>query len=414
MRRPPLFAALVLALAACDAPGDHALSGEWRAQIDTIGDTVVVRTLSGSEWGAAGLVAEVRIGALEGEDHEMLGDVAGLAVGPDGDIYLYDRQVPALRRYAADGRYLGTLGRRGGGPGEYENSDGGLVVLRDGRVVLRDPGNARFSVWGPDDGFLESWPARGGTFTATPIFPVRDGGFHNPVFGAGLPTRLVRHGPDGAAGDTVPPPDRGVETPTLSAQGEGISYLMSVPFAPRALWTLHPDGYFVSAVSDRYVVDLLRRGEPVLRIGRDDEPVPVAREERAAEEEAMRRRMRQADASWRWDGPPIPSTKPFMQALFAGEDGRIWVHLHRPGERDPEEGRSMDPGAPPPLPTFSEPVVFDVFEDDGRYLGRVEAPEGFSTFPRPIFRGEHVWSTERDEMGVQYVVRYRIGTGGPD
>lgn len=403
---PGILACALLA-SGCEAPGGAAGPGDWRAQVDTVGDTVVVRTLGGSEWGEVTLFEEVRIGTLEGADYEMFGDVAGLAVGPEGDIYVYDRQVPALRRYAPDGTYRTTLGRRGGGPGEYENSDGGLAVLGDGRVVLRDPGNARFSVWGPDDAFLESWPARGGTFTATPIFPVRDGGFYNPVFGGGLPTRLVRHGPDGSPGDTLPPPDRGVDTPILSARGPSISYQMSVPFAPRAIWTFHPDGHFISAVTDRYQVDLLRPEQPVLRIEREAAPVPVTREERSAEEEAMRQRMRQADPSWRWDGPSIPGTKPYMQALFAGEDGRIWVRLHRPGERQPDDEPAPG-GGPPPPPTFREPVVFDVFEGDGRYLGRVPTPEGFSVFPRPIFRGDTIWAVERDDLGVQYLVRYRI------
>lgn len=68
----------------------------------------------------------------------------------------------------------------------------------------------------------------------------------------------------------------------------------------------------------------------------------------------------------------------------------------------------LEPGGGPPVPRFREPVVFDVFEKDGRYLGRVDAPAAFSTWPRPVFRGDNVWGTERDTLGVQYVVRYRI------
>jgi hypothetical protein len=60
---------------------------------------------------------------------------------------------------------------------------------------------------------------------------------------------------------------------------------------------------------------------------------------------------------------------------------------------------------------FREPVVFDVFEPDGRYLGRVDAPEGFSVFPQPIFRGDRIWAVLRDELDVAYVVRYRISAG---
>lgn len=405
--RSGLALALTAAWTAACADADPG-PAEWRAQVDTIGDTVVVRTLGGSEWGEAVLVPELRIGALEGEEHEMFGAVQGLAVAGDGNIYVYDRQVPALRKYGPDGEHLGTLGREGEGPGEYRNSDGGLAVLADGRVVLRDPGNGRFTVYGPDGTFLETWPARGGTFTMTPIYPVGDGGFYNPVFGGGQPMRLVRHEPDGTPADTLSIPDRGIEPPRLTARAEGISQTWFVPFWPRAVWTFHADGHFVSAVTDRYAVDLLREDGSVLRIEKEADPVPVSREERAAEEERVVRVMRRVDSSWRWDGPPIPQEKPLMRALFPGEDGRVWVQLHRPGERVPDDELDPGPGGERPIPRIQEPVVFDVFESDGRYLGRVTAPEGFSTGPRPIFRGEHVWATSQDDLGVPYVVRYRI------
>lgn len=64
-------------LGACDRTGARA-SGEWDAAVDTVGDTVVVRTLTGSAQGdTARLVPEMRIGELEGPDHYILGNVSG-------------------------------------------------------------------------------------------------------------------------------------------------------------------------------------------------------------------------------------------------------------------------------------------------------------------------------------------------
>ena len=47
--------------------------------------------------------------------------------------------------------------------------------------------------------------------------------------------------------------------------------------------------------------------------------------------------MRRLVPSWRWNGPAIPKTKPIIRALYAGEDGRIWVQLHQPGRRIVDE-----------------------------------------------------------------------------
>jgi hypothetical protein len=52
--------------------------------------------------------------------------------------------------------------------------------------------------------------------------------------------------------------------------------------------------------------------------------------------------------------------------------------------------------------------VFDVFETDGTYVGRVPMPENMGRYPRPLIRGDQVWAVTRDEFDVQRVVRYRL------
>ncbi|KPK57062.1 MAG: hypothetical protein AMS21_11975, partial [Gemmatimonas sp. SG8_38_2] len=127
----PCLAALTLCLAACGG-GERSGGQEWRAVQDTVGDTVVIRTVAGSVWGdTAVLVADVTIGQFDGPDEYMFGSIRSLAAAPDGSIYLFDSHVPALRKYAPDGTYLATFGREGGGPGEYKQPDGGLTVLPD-------------------------------------------------------------------------------------------------------------------------------------------------------------------------------------------------------------------------------------------------------------------------------------------
>jgi hypothetical protein len=392
----------------CASDNAEPPNSDWRAEIDTVGDTVRVRTLSGSIWGTTELQQDQRIGAVDGADHEIFGDISAIAVDDAGNIYVYDRQVPALRKYTANGDYVITLGREGGGPGEYAQPDGGLAVLADGRVVLRDPGNVRLTVYGNDGAYQESWPQRDGRNSSTPLFAMPDGGFVNPVFAPGQPTRLVRYAADGEPLDTLPLPERDVERAFLRAEVEGggarITY--GVPFTPSAQWTWHPEGYFLSAVSDRYAIDLLR-SDTVIQLGRVLEPVPISEAERTAQETHITQIMRNFDPAWRWSGPAIPSTKPLIRDLFTGKDGQIWVQLHQSGERTATDESEGDVAEPDQV-EFRERAVFDVFDTDGRYLGLVTTPPTFSVDPPPTFRDEYVWATERDELGVQYVVRYRL------
>lgn len=67
------------------------------------------------------LVEELRIGELEGGAQERLfGLVAGGMILGDGSIVVADRQAGEVRRFAADGTFLGSHGSEGEGPEEYE------------------------------------------------------------------------------------------------------------------------------------------------------------------------------------------------------------------------------------------------------------------------------------------------------
>lgn len=412
-------AALVLAISACGS-SEQPRAAAWQAEYDTIGDTIVVRTVAGSVWGdTAELVADVTIGEFEGRDEYMFGRVRSLAVGPDGSIYVFDSHAMELRKYASDGTYVATFGREGGGPGEYRRPDGGLAALADGRVLLRDPGNTRIGVYSPTGEYIDGWRIRGSFNTSRPLHVDTAGNSHTLILldpGAEVTEwtfGLVRYTPEGVPSDTIPAPRYDYEPPELVASHvDGDDRSMSVnnvPFAPNVQWTYSPLGYMVGGVSTRYAIDLYVAPNRVLRIERANwDPVPVLEAERAEEEAITTANMRRTEPGWRWNGEPIPATKPPWANFYVGERGRIWVSLHQEAyqietDEEPEER----PGEIPTR-TWVEPVAFDVFEPDGRYLGMVRAPRGFSRYPHPVFRDDTVWATVRDEFEVPYVVRFHI------
>lgn len=403
--------ALPVLVLAC-ATADDAPSGP-RIERSQIGDTVVVRTVSGSTWGAtARLVPEVVIGELEGEAEYLFGGIGAIAVGPDGTIHVLDRQIPELRSYRSDGTFLRVLGRPGEGPGEIKQPDGGLAALSDGRVVIRDPGNGRLQVYDPTGNAAATWPARGGFFTSDPFHQTTADEVHTLILVdpdadvRDWETALVRISPDGAVGDTLRIPDTAYEAPVIEARSGNSASRTGVPFTAREVWTMHADGYFIHGVATEYAFTLLRPGAPV-RVERVFEPVPVSRGERAEEERRVTMNMRRMDPSWSWNGPAIPDQKAAYQDLLAGRDGRIWVHLYAAAVEG--EDFDYDPTDPDSVEDrWTEPVIFDVFEPDGTYVGRVEAGVGFQRYPEPVFDGDYVWAVREDDLGVQQVVRYRI------
>lgn len=413
---------LALFLTACSSGRRDGDAASWQAAYDTVGDTLVVRTLSGSVWGdTAHLVPEVSIGMLDGPEEYVFGNIYSLAMGQDGTIYVVDRQIPALRVYDPDGTYRTTFGRQGGGPGEYQRPDGGLNVLSDGRVLLRDPGNARIQVFSPEGESLDTWRIRGGFNTSSRMMvDTLDRAYQIVLLDPEADVRdweigFVQILPDGSAGDTLRRPDTGYEPPRIEARHEmedgGVNTNISgVPFSPQEITALTRYGYWIHGISTDYAFTLLKPEGP-LRVEKAYEPVSVTDGERAEEEAFTTRNMRYTDPNWRWDAPPIPEEKPPYRSIFPGEDGTVWVRVSQPGFR--KDDPSFDPTDPQAIPDeWHEPVSFDVFDPDGRYLGAVTTPEGFSLSPPPLLSKEWVLATVQDEFEVQSVVRFRVELPG--
>lgn len=380
---------------------------EWQAVYDTYGDTVVVRTVAGSIWGdTAELVPGLVIGVLEGAEEYMFGSIRSLAVGPEGSVYVYDRYVRELRKYAPDGTYLTTFGRQGRGPGEYSRPDGGLAVLPDGRVMLRDPGNTRITVYSSDGEYLSSWNTGYPFSTSDPLFIDTAGNsYAMQVLNLEAPPDewergLIIRDPSGTSRDTVALPTWDYELPMLVADGN----TQRVPFAAWPVWSVSPLGYVVAGLPTRYRLNLYVAPDRVLCIERENwDPVPVLPEEREEQHRLITAGMRQIEPGWSWEGPPIPAAKAPYHDLFIGARGRIWLQLHQRAHKvETDEGA---PAAQEASETWVEPVAFDVFRPDGSYLGFVKAPQGMRLYPRPVARGDTVWAVVEGDLEVQRIMR---------
>ena len=407
--------ALVLGGCGGDTGAGSDRGPSWTSAVDTVGDTISVRTIFGRVWESdQALVSEVSVGVLDGRAEYQFGDLRAIAADAEGRMFVYDAHVPVLRVYGPDGTWLRDIGREGEGPGEYKQPDSGLAILPDGRVAVRDPGNGRILVYSPDGEYLDYFRIAGSFSTGQPLVPDTAGNLTTYIIkNLGAPVLewergLARYHPDGTV-DTLTSPELGFETPVISGRHENNSSSNYVPFMPKQETAYSRFGYYIVGISDDYSFDLLRP-EGVLRMGRTYEPVPVDPADAEIERERLTRNFRRQFPGWKWNGPPIPGSKPAYHGLFPAEDGRIWVHVPAQSERymDADEQRAEEERLDLPVNPFREPVRFDVFEVSGEYLGRVSTPEGFALYPRPVFRGDTVWGVVRDEFDVQRLHRFRL------
>jgi hypothetical protein len=387
----------------------------------TRADTVV-RTVQAPRYpGVAPLVEELSIGVADGGDEYILGQVADIALGRDGSLYVFDGQVPIVRHYDANGKFLRRIGRAGSGPGEYR-SVSGLATLSDGRLLVWDTGNWRVNVYAPNGDFSTQWitpsgMSGGGTAQYSRAIMVDTAGriimrkqiinFREP---GNQPTVWLRYRQDGTFIDTVRAPVL-PSAALLTARNGNASTAMPVPFSPIRVATVSPLGSLVAGFPSRYAFEIHQPDGRTVSIRRDARAEPVSRSERSEARTSVEERMRQTDPNWSWSGPDIPDHKPFYHGLVTGLDGRIWVNLTPNVRTGPGVSGSVWSGggnAPGRRPSAAEPPkasLYDVFEPDGSYLGQVQVPAGAYAMVR---RGDHVWGVATGDDDVPRVKRYRI------
>ncbi|MBA3557790.1 MAG: hypothetical protein H0W30_04235 [Gemmatimonadaceae bacterium] len=98
----------------------------------------------------------LKIGEAEGDTNYQLFRANDAVRLSDGRIVVANSGTHQLRFYDRDGRYLHSIGRRGGGPSEFENL-GFLARFGGDSLLIYDFNGRRVSVFTSDGGFVRSF-----------------------------------------------------------------------------------------------------------------------------------------------------------------------------------------------------------------------------------------------------------------
>jgi len=387
-----LTATLPLLLAVGCATTDGGAA--WKGKIDTLpSGTIVVTNPATGIWDSASawrVVEELRIGTLEGTGPDLFGEVNALEVDQAGRIYVLEGQAKELRLFDRNGDHVRTVGRQGGGPGEF-NSPIGLGWGPDGNLWVIDPQNNRISVIDTGGTFVGSHYTLGG-FIISP-WPGgfdTDGVLYNYApdrSQEGFAVLLVRYNAAVRPIDTVRPPRDPTPQEFFDLKTQGGFMRAGIPFRPTLEWHLTRAGDFWAALTGPYeLFRLSPSGDTLRKLTRDFEPIPVT----GADVDS-------AIAGLEWftkqggkvDRSRFPSVKPGVRRFLVADDGCLWV--------EPTTRRLADRG-----------LVFDIFDPEGRYLGQMRLPFRLSSYPPPVIRGGMVYAVTEDELEVPFVVRARI------
>lgn len=366
--------------------------GLWAGTVDTLpSGAIEVHNPSFGIWDSTTawhVVEELRIGTLEGSGPDLFGDISTIEVDESGNIYVFESQAQELRVFDASGEYVRTIGQEGGGPGEFREAIG-IAWAPDGMLWVLDPGNARISIFDKSGTFVTMKRILGGyVIVPWPGRFDRAGSFYHYGLDVNAARSdwfvMVRFDTLMNPLDTIriprAPDDRYFELPSE----DGGAMRAGIPFTASIASRIGPDGNLWFANTGNY--HIYKRsidGDTILKISREFEPLPVTQ---AAIDSAIERLEWFTRQGGRIDRSRFPSVKPALQSLYLDDDGRIWVE---------PVALSGDSGSP-----------IDVFENDGRYLGRLQLPFLLRSIPR--FRHGNIYAVTVDDLGVPYVVRGRI------
>ncbi|HEX9692943.1 MAG TPA: 6-bladed beta-propeller [Gemmatimonadales bacterium] len=343
-----------------------------------------------------------------------------LEVGPDGTIYTGHPQEYQIRMHDAAGRFLGTIGRKGEGPGEFTGV-GTMAIVGDTLWVI-DDGLYRFSFFDLEGQFLGTRRIPidlGETRTNLPPRPrglLRDGTITGspPAFsrlvasGEITENVIVRMDTAGTARDTIVRYSLVNTTWEISNHEQGPRGFGSYRLQPFS------DTEIVGVSDYAMVVVRITRGSPdnagaatfavtATQIDGDTifsrafayDPIPLRTAmvdsivngfaESVANLQFLAGRATYAEAvGWAREGLYLPAYHPPVSALIMGADGQLWLRAEELGE----------------------PVArWRIMSASGDPVGVVRLPSGFMMM---YARGMQVWGSEHDELGVPYIVRYRV------
>jgi hypothetical protein len=380
---PLQSAAVVLSCADCGSASDS--EPTWLGTADTAGNGAIhVSNPESGTWGEGEswrLVEDLRIGAVAGDGPDVFGEIAAVGVSPNGLIHVIDGHDQEVRVFDPDGRHVRSFGRRGGGPGEFANAYS-LDWDRSGRLWVVDPGNGRYAVFDSTGVLLFNAPR----VVPGVIFPwlggaAEDGYLYDVavVQDDSDPARYIFYQIDeqGSIRRQLPPIEYRRSGPPLAS-------LTLFWLTPRMTFTFDPGGSIWLANTGEYrIIQRTLEGDTLRVVDRRFTTTAVSPEER----DSIAQQLRNAPPQLR--DPPVPGMRPAIERLFIDPEGRLYVR--------PFDG----PGA--------SQSDFDVFDEDGRFLGTMVSDVKLTMFPAlPDFLRDEVYGVTIDSLGVQYVVRALI------
>jgi len=398
-----LAVVLALGVSACNPSAGNP---ESFVTIDSAG--IAIADNREPEWrvgGAWSLAArpDLSIGQAEGDSTQQLYQVAAAARIAADTVIVVNAGTAEVRWYDRAGRFIRSVGRQGGGPGEFSRfGPGNLCIVSDSEILVSDPGQQRANVFTRAGEFVAvvqlaadaAFPSIQGCFADGSLLAWRSVGSSDRIPGTIIQSQFIwsRLSANGERlADLVELPS---SPQYLLDQGDGTATYHTIPFTTRPTAAASSE-YLYAAPGGPPVIecraltgtlDMLIRWEPETRVQSAD----VYDRYRAYTIDAQSSAQRRTYWTRFFElGLDTPDEIAAVSALQVDDAGYVWAERYR-------------------LP-WDSAATWDVFAPNGRWLGGVALPREF----RPLHMGnDFILGVSRDQLGVERVDSYHLQREG--
>jgi hypothetical protein len=353
------------------------------------------------------LTEEMRFGSIDGPD--ALSRVAAIVVDSAGSVYLLQPQEHLIRQFSVDGRYQGSVGRRGSGPGEFERPTA-MGWLADTLWVF-DAGSGRLNLYSDGslvDSPILNLPEPGREYSRViPHAVLADRTVIGRMFARLVGDRFASsmdqlvHVEEAGNILSVVGTSQPMHRAMILSTGTSIMVGSSQPFADSPLWEMASDGRSLviversasrSSRESRFRVTKL-----VLPTFDTAFTTEVRYTPRIIREELVDSIVLKIAAGISNAFPSlavanvqvrqalyVPRFHPPVTAAVAGIDGTVWLR-----REDGLDGLAR----------------WEILSSLGELMGFAHSPPNLRLL---AVRADTVWGVKRDAFGVESIVRYRI------
>jgi hypothetical protein len=371
--------------------------------VDSGGVSIVDNAfLSRADANVFGLELDLEISSDARTDDPILYQIRKVLSLEDHGILVASAGSKRLFRFDSSGRFDGSIGGPGEGPGEFRRVYGLFRCLGDTIVVNE---GARLSFLKPDGGFLKTVRAAGSLFRASGAVQglssdcasvlVVDGSYRSPTPGSGVyqdSHSLFWADLQTAANDTILARFPGMDLYPWKLGDQWIG--QRLPFGRTPEWATDGERTVYAPSGEPEILEFDREGNLKRIVRWNAPPIPVTGESLRRIQD-QREEFIQLHSIDPREVPtiqhfPIPEQMPTLSRLILDDEGRIWVRKYQ--NEDLYETRPSG-------------ELWWIFSSHGEWLGTVVVEAGFEIMD---IRGNRLFGIYRDNQDVEVVRVYRL------